>query len=88
MTTAALVGTRATFMRYVPTVHRCEACRGWIFGHKGRRPAICCNVYESGRWRSEHNPEYFHEACYDGRHGPVIDRGKLPPKSRTGWTFA
>ena len=89
MTTATLpLGTRAVLMKWAPTVHRCRGCGKPIIGKKGRRPAVCCNVHENGRWRSEDNPEYFHPDCYDGRHGPVIDRGTLPPKSRSGWTYA
>ena len=85
MTPATLTGTRAVFVRYTPDVERCEACPNEIVGRNGRRPAICCNVHENGRWVRR---EFFHIACYDLRYGPVIDRGRLPAKSRTGWTFA
>jgi hypothetical protein len=78
-------GTRAVLLKWAPTTHICEACNKPILAEKGRRRAVCCNIYENGRWA---RVEHFHPACYDGRHGPVIDRGTLPPKSRTSWTYA
>jgi len=83
MTTLTLIGTRAVYMKWAPTVHRCEGCGEKIVGKKGRRPAICCNVHEAGRWN---RVTYFHPPCYDDRYGSVIDRGALPPKARSGWT--
>jgi hypothetical protein len=83
-----MTGTRAVLLQWAPSVYRCtlETCRGEITAVRGgRRRAVCCNVHEAGRWA---RVEYFHPACYDGRHGPVIDRGTLPPKSRTSWTYA
>lgn len=77
--------TRAVLMKWAPTTHACEGCGAPIKATKGRRPAICCNVYEAGRWD---RIVYFHPDHYDLRYGPVIDRGTLPPKSRTGWTYA
>lgn len=77
--------TRAVLMKWTPTTHRCEGCNLPIIGHKGRRPAICCNVYDGPRWD---RVAYFHVDHYDLRYGPVIDRGQLPPGSRTAWTHA
>lgn len=86
MTTATPpTGTRAVLLKWAPTVHRCDGCDGWIIGHKGRRPAICCNVHEDGHWA---RVVYFHVSCYQGQYGPVIDRGLLPAHARTTWTYA
>lgn len=86
MITATLrAGTRAVHMKWAPTVHRCIACGEEITGKKGRRHAICCNVYEAGRWV---RVEFFHPGCYDERYGKVIYRHTLPPKHRSGWTHA
>lgn len=77
--------TRAVLVKYTPGVYRCEACKEQIIGHKGRRPAICCHLYEAGKWTRD---AYFHPDHYNGEYGPVIDRGTLPAKSRSGWTYA
>lgn len=83
MTTATLLGTRAILIPYAPTTHRCESCGAPIVGKKGRRPAVIVHIYEAGCWVHD---LWCHVACYQNQYGPVIDRGKLPSKSRTRWS--
>jgi hypothetical protein len=78
--------TRAVLLKWIPTVHACtlETCGQPIKGKKGKRPSVCCNVYENGLWN---RVEHFHPECYDGRWGPVTVR-PANTVHRSGWASA
>ena len=80
-----MTGTRAVLIKHAPDAYpRCDACGGSLFGNgnKGKAPAICCNVHESGRWVGRF---LFHPTgCYQGQYGSPTKAPKRVANLRRG----
>ena len=68
-----MLNTRAVIRVVQPVIHdRCAACTEMIRFHGTRfvTRRVIANVYQDGKWD---RVEVFHDECYDGRYGDVID---------------